>query len=295
MASKDSSTAAAGDSTPAINNSKQIGNMAHIAILANTAIFACAVVLNSKKGSVLFDDIWIPDGFCVSNKDVPYWNSHDLCLYFDTIGSIVTGILYLMLKDVPGMGPANDLVKFNVFGIFAHGLAHGSISQAIRDGTLPENTSALLDEMANDWTALEAFKRLAPLLIFWMGLLKASMPATSLKIITPLTVVTTILNMLVPAQFAFTFVQTILLFAFSLNQLMRPLEEKTVAYARYPLYVGLPLSFIGWLESTQCENFVIKYGGHLLYDAYIPLAMITFYVVCYMDAKTQAEKKVKTV
>jgi len=280
--------------------------MAHIVCLANAGIFAYTVVMHSTT-LTLFDATWVPEGFCVSNREVPYWNSHDMCMYFDTVGSIIAGLCYLALKDTPGMGPANELVKFNVFGIFAHGLAHGAFGKAIRDNVVPENPSALIEDLLREYQEgnfemlFGVVKYMLVLVIFWVGLLKASMPQSSVsKVVVPLALVSTILNMVVPPQFGFTFVQTVLLFAFSLNQLMRPTHEKTIEYARYPMYVGVPLSFISWLESTQCENFVIHYGGHLLYDAWVPISMITFYLVCYMDVQkknqtTTTQQKIKSL
>lgn len=81
----------------------------------------------------------------------PYWNSHDMCLYVDTIMAAVVGVLYFALKKSPGMDSgtlssvlcffdiswlesyslfsfvrtANMLVKGNILGILGHGIAHG--------------------------------------------------------------------------------------------------------------------------------------------------------------------------
>jgi hypothetical protein len=110
---------------------KTIGDAAHIFILLNATIFAYAVVMHNE--SRIFDDVWRPDGFCISNKAVQYFNSHDLCLYFDTIGAIAAGIMYYSFQNTAGMEEANELVKNNIFGIFAHGLGHGGLSQSMLD------------------------------------------------------------------------------------------------------------------------------------------------------------------
>jgi hypothetical protein len=263
---------------------KKIGDVAHLMCLANAAAFAYSVVMHSS--SAVFDPVWRPEGFCVSNRDVPFWNSHDLCLYVDTIGAIVSGIIYFFLKDSPGMAPANELVKFNILGIFAHGLGHAGISKAMRDGVVPE--SGLLDVLGNA-SSLDLLKQVGSFIFFWVFLLKATMPTSSFKIVVPMAIVSSIMGAIVPGQFGFTYTQTVLLFAFSLNQLMRPSEEKTVEYARYPLMVGVPLSFIAWIESTQCSKFVMGIGGHLIYDAYIPISVIFFYLVCWKDTKGKSK------
>lgn len=272
-----------------MTNWKKVGDSAHLFCMLNAAIFAYTVVLHND--SRIFSDAWRADGFCVSNRDVPYFNSHDLCLYFDTFGAIVAGLIYYNFKDTPGMEPANELVKFNVFGIFAHGVGHGLISSAMRSGAVPTSPDELLDIIANS-SLMELVKQFGSLLFFWVMLLKATMPKGSFGVVVPLAMIATVMNAIVPTQFGFTFVQTVLLVAFSFNQLLRPAVEKDKVYAIYPIYVGCPLGVIAWIESTQCSNFVMAIGGHLIYDAYIPIAMIYFYIVCWkacFRSKVKAE------
>merc|ERR1712154_364990 len=76
---------------------------------------------------------WRRDGFCVSNPTTPYWTSHDLCLYADTIGTAICGLIYFLLHKEEGMKAANDLVFFNLLGILAHGFGHGGIGARMRD------------------------------------------------------------------------------------------------------------------------------------------------------------------
>lgn len=193
--------------------------------------------------SKIFDPVWRLDGFCVSNKDVLYWNSHDLCLYFDAIAAILHFLLFLALKGSPGMEAANELVKFGILGVFGHGLGHGAIAKAMRDGITPESDSSVagLDAML-ELSAMEAIYRLLPFILFWILLLKASLPKASFTIILPMTVVSIFFNTLTPPRLGFTYVQTVLLLAFSVNQLLRPVNEKDSTYALYPVIVGFPVS-----------------------------------------------------
>ena len=215
------------------------GDWSHVALILNASIFAYAVVVHN--GSNIFDPVWRPEGFCVMNRDIPYWNSHDLCLYFDTAASVAFGLLYIALKNSPGMESANDLVKFGILGTFGHGLGHGAISKALREGKIPDDTHSSASVMSDmPWT--EAVVMLLPFLVFWIFLLKASMPQASLQVLLPMTLVSLVFNIMTPPQFGFTYVQTVLLLAFSLNQLLRPQKDKDFAYALYPIVVGLPLS-----------------------------------------------------
>lgn len=260
-----------------------IGDAAHLLVMTNSLIFAYAVVFHNS--SPIFDPIWRPGGFCVMNQDIPFFNSHDLCLYADTVGSLVVGLLYWSLKDQPGMNYANDLIKSNIIGIFAHGVAHEGISKSLRDGDAV--SSLTLFEILNSAPIQESALQLGGLSFFWAALLKSAMPTGSFKTIIPVVIGSAIVHLFVPPQFVFTFVQTVLLIASSLNQIMYiPKEKKgSAVYALFPLMVPFPLCCIGWLESTQCSNFVINIGGHLVYDAYIPFSVICFYLICYNLSK----------
>lgn len=149
---------------------KETGDAAHIFILTNAAIFAYAVVMHNE--SKIFDKVWRPDGFCISNKSVPHFNSHDLCLYFDTIGAIAAGMIYYFFNDTAGMGDANELVKNNIFGIFAHGLGHGQLSHAMIQTSVmthsqsPQSLEDVFDIIANA-SLMGLIQQFGPVLFFW--------------------------------------------------------------------------------------------------------------------------------
>jgi len=216
------------------------GDLTHLALILNASVFAYAVIMHND--SDLFDPLWQPEGFCVSNREVPYWNSHDLCLYFDTIFALLHGLVYLGLRNTPGMDPANELVKFNILGVLGHGLGHGAIAKGLRDGVQVADSSETGLDMMMDQSPLKAVMTLAPYLVFWILLLKATMPTAKMPVILFMTVVSMIGNALIPQRFGFTYVQTVLLLAFSVNQLLRPLNEKGVAYALFPIIAGFPVS-----------------------------------------------------
>jgi hypothetical protein len=255
----------------------RIGDFTHVALIINASIFAYAVVVHNDSG--IFDPVWQPEGFCVANRETPFWNSHDLCLYFDTVFALVHGLLYLALRNYPGMDPANELVKFNILGVAGHGFGHGAIAKAMREGV----ESSGLDQTGLDTifskSPIEIVVKMIPFLIFWIFLLKATMPSAKMNVILPMTAASIAGNVLVPQQFGFTYVQTVLLLAFSVNQLLRPSNEKEFAYALFPMIAGFPVSVIAWIESTMCSKGVLDIGGHLIYDAYIPLASMAFYMI----------------
>ncbi|CAM9514659.1 unnamed protein product [Heterosigma akashiwo] len=111
------------------------------------------------------------------------------------------------------------------------------------------------------------------------------MPQVSFpKVIAPLSLAALALQLTVPPQLVSTYTQTVLLLAFGLNQLARPPADKGFPYAAYALIVSVPLGLVGWLETTGCSLGLLALGGHLLYDAYIPLSNLAFLGLCWRAA-----------
>ena len=102
-------------------------------------------------------------------------------------------------------------------------------------------------------------------------------------------------NMCITGKFDFTYVQTVLMTCFSFKELLqRPRAEKeNISYPLFAAIVTLPLSYVGWMETTQCSSFVRDYlYGHVVYDAYIPISILMWYLLCYAHAKS-SEKRFK--
>ena len=289
--------------TSAVSQKKQrgsyyarMGDVIFTLCLLNTLVFCASVVF--FKDSPHFDPVWANEGFCVSNPTMRHWNSHHLSLYADVILAALFGVLYFFLHGSDGMIAANEFVFFNIFGIIFHGLGHAGLADTLLDNknqNLRDDTSIMSTILTNE--SLSAvlkelfFSKNVGLLLFWLGLLKATMPKTPFKGIVSLSILSYIGALSVVPSFGFTYTQTVLLVTFSLNQILRPKEEKGFAYFAYGTIVSFPLGMVGWLESTQCQSFVIHYGGHLLYDAFIPLSSAIFYLICYSNRDVEIIKE----
>lgn len=265
-----------------------IGNVGYALTIVVGLLFAAAVVryIDDDK-QTLFDNAWRKDGFCVTAADIPYWSSHDVCLYVDVLLALVTGILYYAFRNVTALKHPNTILATNVFGILGHGSAHGLLGYLLRSNTVSNSTESSSNDSATQQTQLLAnfsLEKAMPYLIlmfFWITLLKAVMPYVKWNIIILGAVLSVVGNILVPPQLGFTYVQTVLLVAFAVNQLLRPMIEKDFHYAVYAWVVGLPLLAVGWMESTQCTAFVQSYlYGHVVYDAFIPLSIMVWYGLC---------------
>lgn len=242
-----------------------------------------------------FDGQWKQEGFCITNRDVAYWNSHDLCLYVDTAMALLAAGLFLTWRKDPGMESANVIFQSGIPGVLFHGVAHGALGKAIRDGTvnledghkLPIETA--MEKMSESDNPLLTAAAILPLVAFWFFLSKASMPQVSNGYVALAAGLAVLRQMYTPNFFGFTYVQTILLLQFSINQLARPKNEKDFGYFLYPAIVALPLTFVGWMESTMCSTMVRDFlYGHLAYDAYIPVAMMTWYATVHHQQQRAA-------
>jgi len=240
------------------------------------------------------------DGFCVAAKDTPYWTSHDVCFYLDVGLAGVLGLLYLRLKATPGLEGANKHVLANVVGVVAHGIGHGAIAKALRDHgdadalILEQSQRNLLVRFQQDEVSTIVAKEI-PQTFFWIGLLWAAMPESKMPLILLVSMLAQFGQSFAPTHLVFTYVQTVLLFSFSLNQTQVPIRDKKYFYAILPWVVSIPTTLVGWIESTQCTARVRdSLYGHVLYDGYIAVSMIVWYLLCYLHVQNDKGYRMKT-
>ena len=264
---------------------KAAGDIINGFVVLNTLAFAASVAFSDN-----FDPTWKEEGFCVSNKETPMWNSHALSFYVDTVTSAILAVVYFLYKSTVSK-QVSEIIKMNIFGIFMHGLAHYGI--AMKTG----NAAEQVEYQQKGW--IEAFEedpvefstRLLGLFGFWFALLRATMPNANFKSTFTVATISCVVNTKVAPQFGFTFVQTVLMLSAALNQLKLPDKEKGYTYFCFSLIVALPVGFVGWLESLTCSNFLIKYGGHMLYDGGICLSTLIFTFISIGDSKKRHEMK----
>lgn len=274
------------------------GDTFHWISIASTVAFALmAGKYMRDPTSTFFDSQWKQEGFCVTNRDIPYWNSHDMCLYVDTALALLAGLLFLAWRKDPGMESANVIFQSGIPGVLLHGFGHGALGKAIREGTmsLEEGHKLVIETtMEKSESALHFAVSLLPLIAFWYFLSRASMPQLSNVYVVLAAGLAVLRQLWTPNDFGFTYVQTVLMLEFSINQLARPKEEKDLGYCLYPAIVGLPLTLVGWMESTMCSTMVRDFlYGHLAYDAYIPIAMMTWYATIHSQVTAPSADKAK--
>jgi len=214
------------------------------------------------------------------------------------------------------MERVNEIFGPSILGILAHGIGHGAVAHRMREMGLPtlaeeddldkttidENINErimeinMMDDILGVGEVSERGRNVFVMVCFWVGLMKAALPNLRMAPFAAMVLAAMAGQQFVDRQFAFTYVQTILLVAFSVNQLARKKEEKDFVYATHPMVVGVPVTFIGWIESTQCSAFVKdSFYGHLIYDGFIPVAMLVWYVVCYLQIKESRDNSFESI
>merc|ERR1719199_479382 len=123
-------------------------------------------------------------------------------------------------------------------------------------------------------------------LLFWYGFMYAIFKNQKTFQYT-LTVVCASAGFAVPARFGFTYVQTALTFCFMIGLMV---NKKDKYYTLQGL-IFLPISFVPWIEATQCSNFLVHYGGHLWYDMSIPICILIYFYIVKSSSESEADLK----
>lgn len=259
------------------SNPSLLGNFFHSFTIFSCLIFFFTVALYGSPEYSLFDSLWLQDGFCVSYKEIPYWNSHDLCLYGDVFFALLHGFVFMMTKNEPGMESCNEYQKYTPFAIFAHGLGHGALAAAMRDKPL-DNISGLKHS-----ERLNSQEYFVPYCVFWIFLMRAAMPKSSKFTIVISSIFAFAIQTRLDVKYDFTFVQTVLICCNGIDNLGSQ-SKKDFEYALFAL-MNAPIPLIGLVESLACSNTLFPYGGHIFYDYYIAISAIAFQLICWNRAK----------
>ena len=273
------------------------GNACHAIASASILAYTIATFLFAEPGSTFFDAEWVRHGFCIIQEDVPYWSSHDLCLYADVVLVAIGLLVYRSLRGVPApaMKYGDEMMLLNLLGHLGHGAAHGALGAQLRGGD-GEGAQQLTDferlsAMAEERDHMQILRRVAMGVLFWIGLLKGVLPRVSLRWVTPAAALVHLFGVLcVRDVLAFAYVQAVLTVAFSSTQLTLPRQDKHYAYAAFAA-AGVPLSVIPWIESTMCQGVAARFGGHLMYDVAIPTLLTCAYYSSWRHYSKQDKEK----
>jgi hypothetical protein len=237
-----------------------LGNCLGITQLTLTLLYAIAVVGHAVSwwNLDLFGTNWDHDGFCLSFKSTIF-HTHLLCLYSDTIFAVV---LFILSKYTDNRRELDDVRK-NVISVFFHGIAHGFLWYLEVYGH--ESNEHVIHNLG--------YVVLVPFYFSFLHIMTSSPLWVSII----QTVVHTVATASVPHILVFTYVNTVITFNLTLDKFLT--SPRDVFFVLRGLLIGLPIISATFIEPILCDTFLINWGGHLLFDASIPLSVILYFIV----------------
>lgn len=264
-------------------NLKIWGDRVNILTLVLGALYATIVVFFAKPGSRWVDEDWIRDGFCVSNKDKPYWTSHDWCFYISIVLASCLCLLYRKWRHEPGMEEASKMIPMVIISFIAHGAAHEFHVAYRTRKAAPDEISIMEGEPPGLGTALV----LAP--CFWFPMLKSYLPKRKLAWVGMASLLISLVSLLFPVRYGFAYTTLVLLVTATADQLLSPFEDKRVYFAASVL--GVPVIIADLFELLWCNGFYKKLGGHALTDTILGVSGILVFAYQYYYREIQRKKQ----
>ena len=189
---------------------------------------------------------------------------------------VVLATLYLKWKNLPGMQTASKIVPMVILSTLGHGIAHGAMAQRARSDGWQQHEEV---REIPSWPQLFAFVAL-----FWLPLLKASMPRVNSFLVAIAAFLAAYLPILaggLKRELNFGWIQTVVSIAFHCSELsLSSAEKNRREYMTLPLAGLLPV-LVSWNEALFCSAYFKSAGGHVWYDASIILCFIAYYVDSY--------------
>ena len=234
-----------------------IGIIINYFVLLLIIIYAICVIGHSQQWWMLdiFGKNWAQDGFCLSFKTTMY-HTHLLCFYFDTFFAMV---LFILSKYTNNRPELNDVQK-NIASVFFHGTAHAFLWYLDSIGVEMKPDASIYVVIIPFYFSFIHLMTESPL---WFSVFQ--------------TLFHSYVTAAVPQILVFTYVNTVLTFNITLNGLLT--DKRDIFFALRALMIGLPITVISFIEPIFCDSFLIDWGGHIIFDSSIPIAVICYFVV----------------
>jgi len=266
------------------NNYTTFGNVCQAVGAVSVLLYTILVLFFAKPGqpgSELFDQQFVQDGYCIINKDIPYWSSHDLCFYWDVLLVMIGGIVYHALKDSgPAMKESDEIFKFTILSHLMHAMAHGFLGHHDRTMNEDEKTSSISEKYLA-MGMMELTMNVLVGLAFWFVMLKAIMYKTSNSSIALASIPAFAGIIFVRTNMTLGYVQAVIAMAAASEKLNDSKVEKNFDYCALSV-ASMAISLVPWIESVACESVASKFGGHLMYDLSIPIFFMVAYVTSWI-------------
>jgi len=260
------------------------GEIAHYVALLLNVILTSVAMLGLPNRSA-YDSWWRSDGFCVvEGNEVPT----EIICFFSLTASAVSLYFFsghhgTQLKESSPL--LLQRLQAYTFGNFAHGFGH--IFLWFMGASPPLEISLQPAALAN----------ILMLMMFWVGTLRSVVLLPTNNAAVAAVAILGIQWMLgVPPELAFTYSQSVILLANSLDQLRKKNDYLNGGDGFFFFGVALyhlPLFPMYYLEMFSCSDSVLsKLGGHAVYDVYVGIAPFgLYYAVNAMKNNSMMTKK----
>ena len=239
----------------------KVGDLGNILLLSLTTLVTVCMLYQFPRKEI-FDTNWLRNGFCVSNQESSWLNSHVLSFYANAVlAAMIAYLSFIQPKDASVV--QKQLLSGAIMGVLGHGLAHLHLGMS-PTGMVDMRFQS--DDLIPTVVSLLGF----------ISIFKGSMPLASMqKLVINALIATagfTILD--IEPKLNFVYAQAVIYIAITTHMLSLSAEHKeTAAYMLFP-YLNLPVLAVGILESTACESFLGSLGGHAVYDSSIAIGTI---------------------
>jgi hypothetical protein len=169
----------------------------------------------------------------------------------------------------------------NNLGTFFHGCAHMYLAFRETSGNLSPS-----QRYTDNMGLLKVFVGLG---LFWYGFMRGIFDdgPEYVRIASAL-FFNCIHIFLVPGKFGFSYVALALTLCYTSKALF---GEKGKYYNALSICLAWTGTFQLWAEGLACDQFMVNYGGHLLYDMSIPIGYLIFFT--YARHVEKADKSIK--
>ena len=300
---------------------RTLGDVVNYAFLVLNVVITSIAMLGLPDASA-YDSWWTENGFCVNQAPPDPATGRRLHLHLDTeilcclvlVTSAIVTHLFLQKSKSTKTSPLNSSSSSNqqllllrmqggVLANAAHGLGHLFVYYS------PGPPPAISLHWKDDPMALA---NIIMLLCFWVGVLRAvvlsiSHYGTAVMLAVAILTAQYLLN--VPPNLSFTFSQSVIFLAGSIDQLIlvrqrqqrqqqptrKPQqqsskgEDDNFCYALIALSF-LPNMFLYALEMTYCTKILAPIGGHAIYDTYLSVQPFLLYFAVQLHETNTARK-----
>ena len=248
------------------------GDVAKAIVLVLCGSFLSAIALHETGHLDVFAPTYQIEGFCISNRDGSRWaQSHAISWYADSAMAVGMALL-VMAGDRRGMSEESLVpIRKNAVSLFGHGQGHLFLA-------LQTTHDSGASRAFEDLDALQRIVVFCVLFFVWFGFMRDRRRslATTLAFAAGHNALQCFL---LPTRFFFTHVLMAVLLGSAIRKLSLPAHEKDIYYDLEAWLVDVPIMLMSFGEALSCDSFLARFGGHVWFDAVVPIGFTAYYVL----------------